>query len=362
MDTQGTPKAYAPFTLQYTSQAPELMYRLGCTLAISTYQAGKLIFLSAKDENALIQLPRNFEKPMGIALSEDGNKMALACKNQIITFSNSPDLALHYPKSPGRYDALYMPRLTYHTGPLDIHDLRYGADNRLFAVNTLFSCLVEIDSEFNFRPYWSPPNITELVSEDRCHLNGMVMQNGKPKYATAFNKGNSAQSWRDTVTTSGVMYDVESNDIIAEGLPMPHSPMAVGEDLYVLLSATGELARIDKGSGKYDVLMKYDGFVRGMSLVQDYLFIGLSKLRKNSSTFAKLPFAEKANQSGILIVHLPTASIAGKITYQTSVDEIYDVHALEGKRRPNILNTMTNDHYSGLTIPETTYWAISNDN
>ena len=185
------------------------------------------------------------------------------------------------------------------------------------------------------------------------------MKEGKPKYATAFNTGNSAQSWRDTVTTSGVMYDIEANEVIAEGLPMPHSPMAVGDELYVLLSATGELARIDKATSKYDVIMKYDGFVRGMSLVEEYLFIGLSKLRKNSSTFAKLPFAEKANQSGILIVHLPTGSIAGQITYQTSVDEIYDVHAIAGKRRPNILNTMTDDHYSGLMIPGTTYWAVS---
>ncbi len=362
METHGSAKAYAPFTLNYSPQVPELMFRLGCTLAISTYQAGKLIFISAKDENALIQLPRNFEKPMGIALSEDGNNMALACKNQIITFANSPDLALHYPKSPGKYDALYMPRTTYHTGPLDIHDLRFGADKKLFAVNTLFSCVVEIDQSFNFKPYWSPPAITELVSEDRCHLNGMVMQNGKPKYATAFNQGNSAQSWRDTVATTGVMYDIEANELIAEGLPMPHSPMAVGDDLYVLLSATGELAKIDKATGKYDVITKYEGFVRGMSLVQDYLFIGLSKLRKNSSTFAKLPFAEKANQSGVLIVHLPTGSIAGQITYQTSVDEIYDVHAISGKRRPNILNTITNDHYSGLMIPGTTYWAVPTNN
>lgn len=361
MNTPGSP-AYAPFTLQFTPQVPELIYRLGCTLAVSTYQAGKLIFLSAKDENEMVQLPRNFEKPMGIALSEDGEQLALACKNQVITFSNSAALAAHYPKAPGKYDALYMPRTTYHTGPLDIHDLRYGWDGKLYAVNTLFSCIVEIESSFNFKPYWSPPGITDLVSEDRCHLNGMVMKNGKPKYATAFNQGNSPQSWRDTVTTSGVLYDIETNNVIAEGLPMPHSPMLVGNDIYVLLSATGELARVNSKTGGYDVVTRYDGFVRGMTLVEDYLFIGLSKLRKNSSTFSKLPFAEKANQSGILIVHLPTGSIAGKITYQASVDEIYDVHALKGKRRPNILNTLTPDHYSGLMIPETTYWAAPTNN
>lgn len=362
MPSTTSQQSLAPFSLNYSPQVPELLYRLDCSLAISTYQAGKLIFISPKDENFLVQLPRSFEKPMGIAYDSEKDHLALACKNQVVTFANSPELARHYPKSPNTYDALYLPRLTYHTGPMDIHDLRFGEGQKLYAVNTLFSCLVEIEGNYNFIPYWSPPNITEMVSEDRCHLNGMIVLDGKPKYATAFNQGNTAQSWRENVTNGGVLYDVDSSEVIAAGLPMPHSPMLIRDEIYVLLSATGELVRIQRDSGKYDVITKVEGFVRGMSFHQDYLFIGLSKLRKNSSTFAKLPFAEKANQSGVLIVHLPTGSIAGSITYQTSVDEIYDVHVLAGKKRPNILNTLTPDHYLGLMIPETTYWAVPSQN
>ena len=76
----------------------------------------------------------------------------------------------------------------------------------------------------------------------------------------------------------------------------------------------------------------------------------------NSSTFGKLPFAEQANEAGIVIVHLPTQSIQGKITYLTSLDEIYDVHILANKIRPNILNTITEDHKKALMIPQTTFW------
>jgi hypothetical protein len=94
-----------------------------------------------------------------------------------------------------------------------------------------------------------------------------------------------------------------------------------------------------------------------MSLHKDYLFIGLSKLRKNSSTFGKLDFAEKANQAGILVVHLPTGSIAGKISYLSSMDEIYDVHVIADKIRPNILNTLTPDYNMGLMTPQATFWA-----
>ena len=253
-----------------------------------------------------------------------------------------------------------MPRLTYHTGALDIHDLSFGKNEQLFAVNTLFSCIVTIDDNYNFTPYWKPPFIDKIVSEDRCHLNGLALKNGKPKYATAFNEGNTPQSWRENVTTSGVIFDLETNETIVKGLPMPHSPRLFGNELFVLLSATGELAKINVQNGSYDVVCKIGGFVRGMSFHKDYAFIGLSKLRQNSSTFAKLPFAKKANQSGIVIVHIPTASIVGKIMYLTSVDEIYDVDIIPNKIRPNILNTYTPDYKMGVSTPNNTYWAKFN--
>jgi len=356
-----TTKSLAPFSCRYTPQIPELLLRLRCTLAISTYQAGKLIFLSPKDENALVQLPRTFEKVMGIAENSKKDKLALACKDEVIVFANSPNLAAFYPNAPKKYDALYMPRVTYHTGPLDIHDLSFGRNDALYAVNTLFSCIIRIDDNFNFTPVWMPPFINKLVSEDRCHLNGMAMKEGDPKYATAFNRGNSRQSWRENITKTGVVFDLETNETIVSGLAMPHSPRIFNGELYALLSATGELIKIDTNSGKYDVVVKMDGFVRGMSLYKDYLFVGLSRLRKNSSTFGKLDFAEKANQSGVVVVHLPTGSIAGKISYLTSLDEIYDIHILPDKIRPNILNTLTPAHTAGLMTPEATYWAKPNN-
>ena len=62
----------APFSCKYTPQIPELLLNLNCSIAISTYQAGKLVLISPKDENSLVQLPRHFEKVMGIA--EDKKK------------------------------------------------------------------------------------------------------------------------------------------------------------------------------------------------------------------------------------------------------------------------------------------------
>jgi len=347
----------APFQIVYSPHIPELLQQLNTTLVYSTYQAGKLVFLSPVGTEKLVQLPRTFNKPMGFGFHSDGQKMALATADEVIVFANSPSLAQHYPRSPEKYDALFVPRMTLYTGALDVHDLHWGADDKLYGVNTLFSCLCTFDSNYNFTPYWTPPQITEMASEDRCHLNGLALKNGTPKYATAFNRGNTAQSWRENINETGVVWDIDENAIIAEGLGMPHSPNLYDGELYVLTSANGELIKINPSTGSKEVVFQMDAFLRGMTKVGDYLFIAHSKLRQNSSTFAQLDISKKANRSGIVVLHLPSKSIQGEIQYQSSVDEIYEIHALPNVLRPNILNTKKEDHKLSLMTPDATYWA-----
>lgn len=350
----------SPFACTYSPQLPELLMKLNCSIALSTYQAGKIIFLSPKNENSLIQLPRSFNKPMGIALHPTQDKLAVATKDEVLVLANSPQLAQHYPKSPNKYDAMYMPRLTYHTAGLDLHDVHFGqidGNEKLFAVNTLFSCIASIDDDNSFTPYWKPPQINKMESIDACHLNGMALINGIPKYATSFNQGNTAQSWRDNLLETGTLYDIENNDVILDKLAMPHSPKMINGELYLLQSATGELIRVNPETKSSEVIYTFKGFVRGMAFHNDYLFVGLSKLRKNSSTFAKLPFAHQAQEAGVAIIHLPTASLTAQISYQSSVDEIYEIQILSNKLRPNILNTVTADYKAGLMTPNATFWS-----
>jgi uncharacterized protein (TIGR03032 family) len=351
----------ASFACSYSPNVPEFLTKLNCSIAISTYQAGKLIFISPKNEESLVQLPRTFNKPMGIAYDAKNGKLGLACRNTIEIFKNSKELAYHYPRSPKKYDSLFFPRITYTTGHLDIHDLSFGSENEIYGVNTLFSCITKFDSDYNFTPYWKPKHISKLVGEDSCHLNGMVMLNGKPKYASSFNAGDSHQSWRENITKTGQIIDIDSDEVICKNLGMPHSPDIIDDKLLVLLSATGELIQIDPNNGKTTTIVKLDGFVRGMGYYNDYLFIGLSKLRKNSSTFAKLDIADKANKAGIVIVHLPTGAVCGNILYENSVDEIYDIHILPNIMRPNILNSQMEETYLGVSIPGTSFWGKKND-
>lgn len=347
-------KALPPFSCTYSPQLPKLLSDLGISLAISTYQAGKMVFISPKDDNSLTLLPRTFHKPMGFDLK--GDRMVLACEDEVILFDNVPELAVHYPNKPGTYDALFVPRATFYSGRVDMHDIKFcGAD--IFAVNTSFSCLCKITGHHNFIPVWQPDFIDTLASEDRCHLNGLVLEKEQPKYVTALGATNTPQGWRENITTGGILVDVTNNKTILKNLPMPHSPQFYKNGLYLLLSATGQIVKVDVTNKTYEVIKALEGFCRGMDIIEDYAFIGLSKLRKNSSTFAQLDFSEKAVTAGIKVIHLPTRAFVGEIIFKTSIDEIYEIKVMPHTRRPNILNTIHPIHKFSLSTPSATFWA-----
>ena len=133
-----------PFSCTHTPELPGLLGELGCSLVISTYQAGKVIFLSVGPQG-LTQLPRNFTKPMGLAVS--GNRMAVATKEEVVVLANDPKLTQGYPPAPGKYDSLFAPRAVYFSGEVDIHDMAW-VDDTLWAVNTRFSCLCQINADY----------------------------------------------------------------------------------------------------------------------------------------------------------------------------------------------------------------------
>jgi uncharacterized protein (TIGR03032 family) len=348
-------KPLPPFSCTYAPNVPGLLRDLNCTVAISTYQAGKVIFISATDADRLIQLPRNFSKPMGLAI--DGNKFAIATKDEVVIFSNAERMAKNFPVQPNTYDALFLPRATYYTGETDIHDLVFAGE-KLWAVSAVFSCLSQIDDAFSIQPKWSPFFVDGIQPNDQCHMNGVCFENNNPAYVTALGKSNTSGGWRDRKLQGGILITVSDNKILSENLAMPHSPRLYDDRLYILLSATGELAEVNRSTGKLTVLKTFPGFVRGMDRVDDYLFVGLSKLRTTSSSFRDLPIAKSSLMAGVIILHLPTMTQVGHIQYETSVEEIYDVKILQKTSRPGIVSTEKGEHKLAITTPSVDFWAI----
>lgn len=342
-----------PFTCSHTPEFPELLAQLNCSLLISTFQANKVLAIGSDGEK-LSQLARTFDRPMGMALQNE--LLAVATHRDILMLANDPRLAATYPNKPNFYDALFVPRTTHFCGQLALHDLVWTHQG-LVGVNTLFSCLMHLDSRVSFRPVWQPSYISELEPEDRCHLNGVCAVDGELKYATAFSQTDTYEGWRADKLNSGVLLDVETGDVVVGNLPMPHSPRVFDGEVFVLLSALGGIARVDVEAGTYDEVVRLPGFVRGMAKCGDYLFVATSHLRKTHK-FGDTPMAQDGGtMCGVTVIYVPTGAVVGQMKYENSVEEIFDIVVLEGTQRPGILGLHSDMYQRALSTPETTYWG-----
>ena len=353
------PPSVPPFASTFTPEVPDLLSALRCSVVLSTYQAGRVVVFSPRGES-LAQLNRAFDAPMGMAVDGHGAdlRLAVATTDALHVLRNAPTLAGTYPNQPGTYDALLVPRATYYTGPLDLHDMTWDADGHLIAVNTRFSCLCRVDGRHAFEPLWSPPFVTALEPSDRCHLNGLAVgADGTPAFVSALGATDTPRGWSDGRLTGGVVLDVATGETVAAGLAMPHSPRVVDGTLYVLQSATGMLSAVDPASGTTTDVCAVGGFARGLARRGDYLFVGLSKIR-GRSTFAGLPVTGHARHAGVVIVHAPSGQIAGSILFTSSAEEIYDVQVLPETARPGIVGP--DQAVRGRAIPTEGggFWAL----
>jgi uncharacterized protein (TIGR03032 family) len=166
--------------------------RLHISLVVSTYQAGKVI-LVRHDGGVLNTHFRPFARPMGLATNE--GRLTIGGTNTVWEYRNMPAVA---PKlvPPGTHDACYLPRRIHVTGDIDIHELAYDRGHALWVVNTRFCCLCTLDAEHSFVPRWRPPFVSALAPEDRCHLNGLAMVEGRSKYVTALGETDTVGGWR----------------------------------------------------------------------------------------------------------------------------------------------------------------------
>jgi uncharacterized protein (TIGR03032 family) len=315
---------------EYTLNWVPLLKHLGTSILVSTYQAGKLVAVSAAGD-ALDLSYHNFERAMGVAVSPD--RLAVGTRAAVWFLRNAPELAPRIEPA-GQHDACFLARFARFTGEIQGHELAWSGDE-LWVVNTLFSCLSTLDDRHSFVPRWRPRFITALAAEDRCHLNGLALADGRPKYVTAMAESDSPQGWRPTKATSGCLIDVVSGETIIRGLAMPHSPRVHDGRVWLLDSGRGQLVVADLDRGTTETVAELPGYTRGLALLGTWAFVGLSRIRE-TATFGGLPIAEKRDtlRCGVAVVDLATGRQAALLEFHSGIEEIFDVQVLPGIRSP----------------------------
>jgi uncharacterized protein (TIGR03032 family) len=225
-------------------------------------------------------------------------------------------------------------------------------DEELWVVNTRFSCLCTLHADYSFVPRWRPPFVTGLAADDRCHLNGLAVVGGHPRYVTALGESDTPRGWRPAKVDGGCLMEVPSGRVIACGLSMPHSPRWHDGKLWVLESGTGRLLRVDPTGGSTRAVADLPGFARGLALGGNYAFVGLSKIRA-TSTMDGVPLAAHRDRlkCGVAIVDLAAGGVCDVLEFQSAVEEVFDVQLLGGRRFPEVMGFQKETIHHTFVVP-----------
>jgi len=329
-----------PFDLHFSGEFRQWIAHQGISLALSTYEGAKIIIIGPGMQGGTIVSERNFPRCMALCVDSDRN-IYVSTDHCVWQLENGLDSN----KQLDGWDRVYLPRKAFITGSVDIHDLAIDHKKRLLGVVTHYNCIAEIGSKNgNFAPLWRPPFISEIIGEDRCHLNGFCLdENKKPAYATIVGKSDEADGWRKHRGNGGIIIDLKTNEIIAENLAMPHTPRLYKGALYFLESGSGWLCRIDNNSGNVEKLLWRPGFLRGLRFKDNYAFLCSSKPR--DTTFSGLPIQDeldKRNKEAICaidVIDIDKMEAIHSVQITGSVKELYDVAILENCRQPLLYGT-----------------------
>lgn len=320
------------------------------SLAFTTYQAGKIFFVGLQPNGNLSVFERTFDRCMGLWINN--SSLYLSSRYQIWGFENALAAGQTYKD----YDVLYIPQSSFVTGDLDVHDLVVDCSGKVIFTNTLFNCLATVSHTHSFAPLWQPEFISQLVAEDRCHLNGIALQEGKIRYVTTIAQTDRANGWRDRRHDGGCVIDLTNNRAIATGLSMPHSPRWYQERLWVLNSGTGEFGYLDLQQEKFEPVVFCPGYLRGCALRANYAVVGISQLRNKA--FSGLLLEQKLQQAdtesfcGLLIIDLLQGEIVHWLRLEGVVSELYDVAILPNVRRPMAIGFKSDEIKRLITIEQ----------
>lgn len=323
--------------------------QLNISLAFTSYQSGLLYLLGRKPRGGAHLHQSGLIKPMGLCADGAGG-LILANGPQIIRYENV--LAPHE-RVNDTFDVCYVPRTMHLIGDLDAHDVGVDSDGRVVFVNTRFNCLATISPRHSFEMVWQPPFISGVLDGDKCHLNGLAMAVGRPAFVTATSRSDVIDGWRDRRADGGIVIDVATNEIVCEGLSMPHSPRLHNGELWVLNAGTGELGVVDIRRGQFEPRVFCPGFLRGLSFAGKYAFVGLSKPRyqrfEGLMLDRRLHDADAEAWCGVQIIDLETGGCVDWLRIDGAINELYDVVAIAGFACPMAVSPGTSDAATLIT-------------
>lgn len=311
------------------------------SLLISTYKQHKLLCLGLQEDGNLSLFFTDLLRPMGIYYDEKTQTIYSSNLGNIIQYENVGENMTII----GKFDALFVPKRIDLCPDIDIHDIRYSEKyDKIFFVSPVYNSVLTVSKHKSFDVFWTPNFISKthngkLSREDRCHLNGIALVNGLPKYVTAACTRDYYYAWKEH-HGEGVVIDIETNEIVCGNLYAPHSPGWYKDRLYIGEAGTGYFGYVDLQKKEFVPKKFLPGFIRGITFVNNYALVTLSKDR-HCVCFADIPLGKtlqengQSSMCGFCVINLESFDIIEYLEF-SGVDEVYDIVALPNIMRPRI--------------------------
>ncbi|MBE9006264.1 TIGR03032 family protein [Fortiea sp. LEGE XX443] len=339
-----TPALKRPIALQISASVDFVNWLQSqqISLAITSQQSSRLMLLGVNHQGQISGFERVFEQ--AAALFATRERIYLSTKSQIWQLDN----ALVAEQLYDGYDKLYIPRIGYNTGDLGVRDLAVETENsRIVFVSSLLNCVATVSDRYSCIPLWKPEFISNLVNENRCHLTGLAMVDSKPRYVTAYSQSDVAHGWQQTWQNGGCVMDIQSDEVIAKGLSLPHSPRFYQDKLWLLNAGAGEFGYINIYSGKFQGVIGCSGWLRGLAFVGDYAIVGLSKTNSHN---IQLVNSNADTDCGLMVINIKTGVMVHWLRLEGEITEIFDVQILSGVSRPQVMGFLSDEIHQLVTL------------
>ncbi len=336
-------------TISFSLDLADFLAANDISIGFTSYQTGRLYLVGRGPDGKLAVHEAIYPQAMGVTAS--ANRIYLGSLTQIVRMENVLGLGQ---LANDLHDKIYVPRNMQTTGNVDIHELGIREDGQIIFVNTRHNCLSIPSVTHSFKPVWKPDFISDFASEDRCHLNGLAMVDGQPKYVSAVGRSDTKDGWREHRLDGGVIIDVETNEILTDGLSMPHSPRFHVGRVWLLNSGTGELGWLHPTDHGFTPVAFCPGFLRGLEFHNDHAFVTLSKPRHGH--FEGLALDQKLKQKdteawcGIQIISLSNGEVAQWLRFDGPITELFDICVLPGVINPITLGPESQEIRDFITI------------
>jgi len=300
----------------------------GCSIAVS--HTNKVLTIGRDAKGGLQVNHVLFDRVTGVCLTAGGDVL-VAAGHELwrLTDALTPgDL------SPTGADRWLMCRVARFVGGVRLADPVAVGDDCWFA-SVALSAVCSLDDTMSARVQWKPSFISSVRPEQRCRLTGLGARDGVPTVVTSASRADTPAGWSAHQRNGGLVIDITTDEVLAEGLSLPHSPRWHDGKWWMLQAGTGELGFIDRG--RFEAVARIDGFARGMAIHHGVALVGGSgsrwdELVEGLPVGDRLAASGARPEAGLFLFDLATGRHLGGLRLEGTAREVADVVVLPGAR------------------------------